>query len=181
MFVDSHISSSGYLWLFFAFCDPRWPTRPVSLVSNLVALPARLWNTSVISYHSLACFLRPDLAAMLKLAFRKMIQDVIYADLCTNRSCEIIFTKMKVMRFCLRKMISGSYLKHNNSDLVFQTRTIFLKANVYNFRKSVDSREFFNFFIFCPNNLYSTLISKITLKLVTAFYFFRNQAKFEKL
>ena len=39
-----------------------------------------------------------------------------------------------------------------------------LRANVCNFRQSVDSREFFNFFIYCPNNLYSTLISKITLK-----------------
>ena len=56
-----------------------------------------------------------------------------------------------------------------------------LRANVCNFRESVDSREFLNFFIFCSNNLYSTLISKITLKLVSAFYFFRNQAKFEKL
>ena len=56
-----------------------------------------------------------------------------------------------------------------------------LRANVRNFRESVDSREFLNFFIFCSNNLYSTLISKITLKLVTAFYFFRNQVKFEKL
>ena len=56
-----------------------------------------------------------------------------------------------------------------------------LRANVCNFRESVDSREFLNFFIFCSNNLFSTLISKITLKLVTAFYFFRNQAKFEKL
>ena len=28
---------------------------------------------------------------------------------------------------CLQKTISGSYLKQNNSDLVFQTRTIFLK------------------------------------------------------
>ena len=44
----------------------------------------------------------------------------------------------------------------------------------------VDSREFLSFFIFCPDNLYSTLISKITLKLVTAFYFFLNRAKFEK-
>ena len=57
----------------------------------------------------------------------------------------------------------------------------YLSANACSFRKSVDSREFLNFFIFCLNNLYSTLISKITLKLVTAFYFFRNQAKFEKL
>ena len=63
---------------------------------------------------------------------------------------------------------------HNN-DLLLQ----FLRANVCNFRELVDSREFLNFFIFCSNNLYSTLISKITLKLVTAFYFFRNQAKFE--
>ena len=35
--------------------------------------------------------------------------------------------KMKVIWFCLQKTISGSYLKQNNSDLVFQTRTIFLK------------------------------------------------------
>ena len=56
-----------------------------------------------------------------------------------------------------------------------------LRANVCNFRESADSREFLNFFIFCPNNLFSTLISKITLKLVTVFYFFRNQAKFGKL
>ena len=55
-----------------------------------------------------------------------------------------------------------------------------LRANVCNFRESVDSREFLNFFIFYPHNLYSTLISKITLKLVTAFYFFLNRAKFEK-
>ena len=55
-----------------------------------------------------------------------------------------------------------------------------LRANVCNFRESVDSREFLNFFIFCPHNLYSTLISKITLKLVMAFYFFLNRAKFEK-
>ena len=56
-----------------------------------------------------------------------------------------------------------------------------LRANVCNFRESVDSREFLNFFIFRLNNLYSTLIPKITLKLVTAFYFFRNQVKFDKL
>ena len=60
------------------------------------------------------------------------------------------------------------------------SRLSVLRANVCNFRESVDSREFLNFFIFCPNDLYSTLISKITLKLVTAFYFFLNRAKFEK-
>ena len=35
--------------------------------------------------------------------------------------------KMKVIWFCRRKTISVSYLKQNNTDLVFQTRTIFLK------------------------------------------------------
>ena len=39
--------------------------------------------------------------------------------------------KMKVIWFCLRKTISGSYLKQNNTDLVFQTRTIFLKMSKF--------------------------------------------------
>ena len=69
-------------------------------------------------------------------------------------------------------------LKMNYFNL--HEKTFHLRANVCNFRESVDSREFLNFSIFCPHNLYSTLISKITLKLVTAFYFFLNRAKFEK-
>ena len=44
----------------------------------------------------------------------------------TKRSCDIIFIKMKVICFCLQKTVSGSYLKQNNSYLVFQARTIFL-------------------------------------------------------
>ena len=40
------------------------------------------------------------------------------------------FIKMKVIWFCLQKTISGSYLYQNNSDLVFQTRTIFLNEYV---------------------------------------------------
>ena len=36
----------------------------------------------------------------------------------------------------------------------------FLRANVCNFRESVDSREFLHFFIFCSNNLYRTHIFK---------------------
>ena len=80
-------------------------------------------------------------------------------------------------------------LNHNSYSFLQSNQTIQAllenyfkesRANVCNFRESVDSRAFLNFFIFCPNNLYSTLISKITLKLVTAFYFFRNRAKFEK-
>ena len=47
--------------------------------------------------------------------------------ICTKRSCDIIFMKKKVIWFCLQKTISGSYLKQNNSDLVFQTWTIFWK------------------------------------------------------
>ena len=91
--------------------------------------------------------------------------------------------------FCINKLYHGT--KHRTSkipDRLFVTgqnveaniADLYLRANVCNFRKSVDNREFLNFFIFCPNNLYSTLISKITLKLVTAFYFFLNRAKFEK-
>ena len=67
-----------------------------------------------------------------------------------------------------------------NFSFTFLSSQGLLRANVCNFRESVDSREFLNFFIFCPHNLYSTLISKIAVKLVTAFYFFLNRAKFEK-
>ena len=38
--------------------------------------------------------------------------------------------KIKVIWYCLQKTIIGSYLKQNNSDLVFQTRTIFLSKFV---------------------------------------------------
>ena len=74
--------------------------------------------------------------------------------------------------------ICPSPSRPNSKEVVTGPRT--LRAIVCNFRKSVDSREFLNFFIFCPNNLCSTLISKVTSKLVTAFYFFLNRAKFEK-
>jgi len=51
-------------------------------------------------------------------------------SICTKRSCDIVFIKMKVIWFCLRKTISGSYLQQNNSDLVFQTRTMSKKEEV---------------------------------------------------
>ena len=54
-----------------------------------------------------------------------------------------------------------------------------LRADVLNYRESGVSREISNFFIFCPSNLYSEVFSKITLKVSTAFYFFRNREKFE--
>ena len=82
------------------------------------------------------------------------------------------------------KLLAMSQISHTvcyEDDYFPKGNLNYLRANVSNFRESVDSREFLNFFIFRPNNLYSTLISKKTLKLVTAFYFFRNQAKFDKL
>ena len=44
------------------------------------------------------------------------------------RGKDIVFMKMKVIWFYLEKSVSGPYLKENNSDLVFQTHTIFLKC-----------------------------------------------------
>ena len=55
-----------------------------------------------------------------------------------------------------------------------------LRANVCNFPKSGVSHKILDFFIFCPNNLYSEVFSKITLKIVTTFYFFIKRAKIEK-
>ena len=73
------------------------------------------------------------------------------------------------------KMASKTVIRPIHKVSLFKR---YLRANVCNFRESVDSRDFLDFFIFCPNNLYGILISKITLKLVTAFYFFRNRTKF---
>ena len=47
--------------------------------------------------------------------------------ICTKKSCDIVFMKMKVIWFCLRKTITGSYPKQNKIDLFFQTCNIFLK------------------------------------------------------
>ena len=58
----------------------------------------------------------------------KLHQALPYPPICTKRSCDVVFMKMKAIWFCLRKTISGSYLKQNNSDLVLHTRTIFLKG-----------------------------------------------------
>ena len=51
--------------------------------------------------------------------------------ICTKRSCDIIFMKMKVIWFCLRKTISGSYFKQNNSDLWFSNRHHFLEMSKF--------------------------------------------------
>ena len=54
-----------------------------------------------------------------------------------------------------------------------------LRADFWNYQKSGVSREISNSFIFCPYNLYSGVLSKITLKVSSACYFLRNRAKFE--
>ena len=46
----------------------------------------------------------------------------------------------------------------------FQVKGSHLRATVCKYRESGVSREIFNFFIFCSNNLYSELFSKILLK-----------------
>ena len=46
-----------------------------------------------------------------------------------------------------------------------------LRGDVWNYRESGVSREISNFFIFRPSNLYIEFFSKITLKVLTAFYF----------
>ena len=50
---------------------------------------------------------------------------------------------------------------------------VYLGADSCNFRESGDTREILDFLIFCPNNLYGKLFSKIAFKGSTAFYFFK--------
>ena len=54
-----------------------------------------------------------------------------------------------------------------------------LRASFCKYRKSRDSFEIFNFFIFCPNKPFSELFSKIQLKYPNALWFFQNRGKFE--
>ena len=56
---------------------------------------------------------------------------------------------------------------------------LYLKTSSRKYREWDDSREIFDFFIFCPNNLYSELFSKIPFKGPEALHFFRNRGKFE--
>ena len=49
------------------------------------------------------------------------------------------------------------------TNMFFQLK-VRLRATVCKYRESDVSREIFNFFIFCSNNLYSELFSKILLK-----------------
>ena len=48
--------------------------------------------------------------------------------------------------------------------IIFENYAGDLRATVCKYRESGVSREIFNFFIFCSNNLYSELFSKILLK-----------------
>ena len=57
---------------------------------------------------------------------RPFASEVVQA-ICIKKSCDLVFMKMKDIRFCLGKTISGSHLKQNNTYLVLQTRTIVLK------------------------------------------------------
>ena len=54
----------------------------------------------------------------------------------------------------------------------------FLRANVYNFRASVNSHEFLNFFKFCPNNLSLQYTNfKNHVKTFNSFLFFQESGK----
>ena len=118
-----------------------------------------------------------DLDLHVTLLGKELCLVVSVKDLGVHMDATISFDEhiTSITSSCLSSLSQMNRVKH------LLDRNTLLRANVCNFRESVDSLEFLNFFIFCSNNLYSTLISKITLKLVTAFYFFRNQAKFEKL
>ena len=71
----------------------------------------------------------------------------------------------------LSSLITGDIWFSNNPNLDFpeidensSASLKLLRATVCKYRESGVSREIFNFFIFCSNNLYSELFSKILLK-----------------
>lgn len=72
------------------------------------------------------------------------------------------------------------FLKKNTKNILIFAFSSPLRANFCNYRECGVSREILDFFIFCPNNLYSELFSKIPFKGSGALSFFRNREKFEK-
>ena len=49
-----------------------------------------------------------------------------------------------------------------------------LRVNFRKYQNSAGSRQILSFFIFCPNDSYGKLFSKIKLKSSPALYFFNN-------
>ena len=91
-------------------------------------------------------------------------------------------TRIRSQAYTLRA--AGCWTRDSNAWWLMrraQRRKInhLLRADFWNYQKSGVSREISNSFIFCPYNLYSGVFSKITLKVSSACYFFRNRAKFE--
>ena len=95
---------------FLTQVDSLFPLSPSLIIHEL---------GSLIFIGNIYCYIVQALSKMTCFIFQQAI--------CTKRSCDIIFMKMKVIRFCLQKTISGSNLKQNNYQLFFQTRTISLK------------------------------------------------------
>ena len=63
----------------------------------------------------------------------------------------------------LRKFIDTKHFKHSLKYLMV-CNWRYLRASSCKYREWDDSREISDFFIFCPNNLYSELFSKIPFK-----------------
>ena len=55
-----------------------------------------------------------------------------------------------------------------------------LRATFCKYQISLNNRHILEFFIFCPNNPYNELFSKIALKVSATLYFWRNRGKFVK-
>ena len=122
----------------FGLVSTRSPSTTSERVTNLhIPFPeitrgtlARPLELKVEKMASLPWFITDSyyfIVNVLSIAFYYIINEKAKIIICTERTCDIIFMKMKVIWFCPQKTISGSYLQQNDSDLVCKTRTIFLK------------------------------------------------------
>ena len=67
----------------------------------------------------------------------------------------------------------------SNTNPKWAVFAAFLRASSCKYGEWDDSRKISDFFIFCPNNLYSEWSSEIPFKGSEALQFFRNRGKFE--
>ena len=152
--LRDHVTSGFYLRFIFWGRSPDWPKATIFLGGSRDKHPREFFEMDM-HWDAICCILRHNFekcyavcddlvmsewffqysylyTVVITIFFwgeagHSFWRGSFYPSNTLGRTLEIVFMKMKVIWFRLRKWICGSYLKQSNSDLAFQTRTIFLK------------------------------------------------------
>ena len=123
------VSPCYFYYFYFLRSDPppatRYPLPATRHPLPATHLPATRHPSPVTRHQSPATSHPPPVTRHLSPAEKSC------RAICTKRSCDIIFMKITVLWFCLRKTVSGSYLKQNSSNLVSWNPHHFLEMSKF--------------------------------------------------